>query len=279
MSDQKQSYAHTVLYRTLLPDKEEWTMNDALRALTTEFWRRNPANINKDFDSRHCTIQEGDPGYEFWLEMCKEIKDWFDVSEGRYGDEHPKTQATLKKLEQALDAFYGDQHVVVDGERCHWTVILPDKASWIVDRFCDPTGAGPGVLSHVASILGVSYLLDIMEMSQASVGGRGSPATDPFVDQPSSRLQTPETGDDGLGRRPKSLSNGRGTPEVSSPGTPSSGTKRFFSFKKRESEMPFGREQSPLTGTGSPIGPNRKKLRVSMLGGKKGADGKAKKGT
>jgi hypothetical protein len=130
-----------------------------------ELWCRNEANNPMHFVPGVCCIREGDPGYQSWLELRDKIRQYFAAaatSPDSKGSQHPMTSKTIEMALAAVRAFYGDRHVVVDGERVHWQQILPGRADWIVDRFCSPYNGWNPILSHAALILGITSWLDII---------------------------------------------------------------------------------------------------------------------
>ncbi|KAF5988478.1 hypothetical protein FCOIX_507 [Fusarium coicis] len=155
----------------------EWTMEDAFRALDEEFWCRNPANNRRDFVAGVCRPEDGDPGYQLWLDIRPEIPRYFEVaaaSSDKKPNFHPMTLDIINKAYAAIDSLYGDAHVVVDGQKVPWYATLPKRALWIVDRFCSPRPGWNPMLSHAASMLGILNLLDIMasdpEVQERTVG-------------------------------------------------------------------------------------------------------------
>ncbi|EXK89877.1 hypothetical protein FOQG_07362 [Fusarium oxysporum f. sp. raphani 54005] len=161
MSGQKERYGAEVILR-----KKIWSMEDALHALDAEFWCRNEANDPENFIPGVCTILVGDPGHKFWLELRAKIRLYFQAaaaSPGSQGKRHPMTSKTIKKALAAVRAFYGNQYVIINGERVQWKLALPDRADWIVDRFCSPFQGWNPILSNAASILGLFKWLDVLE--------------------------------------------------------------------------------------------------------------------
>ncbi|KAF5580939.1 uncharacterized protein FSUBG_13270 [Fusarium subglutinans] len=151
--------------RRAITRSKNWTIKDAFHALDEEFWCRNVANNPKDFVAGVSHPLEGDPGYQFWLELNGEIRQYFHIaadSPDKKGSHHPMTRKTIDAALTAIDAFYGDRVVVVDGEQVPWEEAIPRRAEWIVDRFCSPFQGWNPILSNAASILGLNQWLDIM---------------------------------------------------------------------------------------------------------------------
>ncbi|KAF5623354.1 hypothetical protein F52700_9976 [Fusarium sp. NRRL 52700] len=153
---------------TAITRSKNWTMEDAFHALDEEFWCRNLANNPQDFVAGVCRPQEGDPGYELWLELKGEIRQYFKVaaeSPDKQGSHHPMTRKTICAALTAVDAFHGNRKVEVNGEQLLWEETLPKKADWIVDRFCSPFQGWNPILSNTAAVLGLLKWMDIMETS------------------------------------------------------------------------------------------------------------------
>ncbi|KAF5659638.1 hypothetical protein FCIRC_12429 [Fusarium circinatum] len=151
--------------RRAITRSKNWTIKDALHALDEEFWCRNVANNPKDFVAGVSHPLEDDPGYQFWLELKGEIRQYFHIaadSPDKKGSHHPMTRKTIDAALTAIDAFYGDRVVDVDGEQVPWEEAIPRRAEWIVDRFCSPFQGWNPILSNAASILGLNQWLDIM---------------------------------------------------------------------------------------------------------------------
>ncbi|KAF5235793.1 hypothetical protein FANTH_11490 [Fusarium anthophilum] len=151
--------------RRAITRSKNWTITDAFHALDEEFWCRNVANNPKDFVAGVSHPLEDDPGYQFWLELNGEIRQYFHIaadSPDKKGSHHPMTRKTIDAALTAIDAFYGDRVVVVDGEQVPWEEAIPRRAEWIVDRFCSPFQGWNPILSNAASILGLNQWLDIM---------------------------------------------------------------------------------------------------------------------
>ncbi|KAF4945279.1 hypothetical protein FGADI_12065 [Fusarium gaditjirri] len=198
MSEQEERCDANVMFRP-----RNWSKEDALRALDAEFWCRNEANYEKTFNPGESTIREGDPGYEFWLQLRAKIHLYFEAAAAFpdcKGDRHPMTRETIEKALAAVRAFYGDKHVLVDGERVHWEQTLPDKADWIVDRFCSPFNGWNSLLAQAASILGLISWLDIMDpvdWTETSVEGDDVPVQEEDEDNASIKDDdTPMKGND-----------------------------------------------------------------------------------
>ncbi|KAF5571832.1 hypothetical protein FPHYL_170 [Fusarium phyllophilum] len=152
--------------RRAITRSKNWTIEDAFHALDEEFWCRNVANNPEDFVAGVCHPLEGDPGYQFWLELNGEIRQYFHIaaeSPDKKGSHHPMTRKTIDAALTAIDAFYDDRYVDVDGEQVPWVQVIPNRAEWIVDRFCSPLQGWKPILSNAASILGIIQWLDIME--------------------------------------------------------------------------------------------------------------------
>ncbi|EWZ50494.1 hypothetical protein BFJ70_g3526 [Fusarium oxysporum] len=176
MSGQQQRRGTTAILRT-----DDWSLEDALHALDAEFYCRNEAHDPESFVPGVSTILRGEPGYDLWVELRAKIREYFSVAAANpnlKGMKHPMTTQTMRKALTAVRAFYGDRYVDVDGGRVHWDQALPDRADWIVDRFCSPLHGWNPVLSHAASVLGFAKCLDILEPlpgAQNSIeGGDGS---------------------------------------------------------------------------------------------------------
>ncbi|KAF5962850.1 hypothetical protein FBULB1_13783 [Fusarium bulbicola] len=151
--------------RRAISRSKNWTIKDAFHALDEEFWCRNVANNPKDFVAGVSHPLEDDPGYQFWLELNEEIRQYFHIaaySPDKKGSHHPMTRKTIDAALTAIDAFYGDRVVDVDGEQVPWEEAIPRRAEWIVDRFCSPFQGWNPILSNAASILGLNQWLDIM---------------------------------------------------------------------------------------------------------------------
>ncbi|KAF5552963.1 hypothetical protein FNAPI_6881 [Fusarium napiforme] len=161
---------------------KEWTVDDAFRALDEEFWCRNPANNRQDFVAGLCRPEDGDPGHQLWLDIRAEIPRYFEVaaaSSDKRPNLHPMTLDIINKAYAAIDSLYGDEHVVVDGQKVPWYATLPKRALWIVDRFCSPDPGWNPMLSHAASMLGILDSMDIMasdpEVQEITVGEDAGP--------------------------------------------------------------------------------------------------------
>ncbi|KAH7218505.1 hypothetical protein DER44DRAFT_817962 [Fusarium oxysporum] len=154
MPGQQQRHGTTAILRT-----DDWSLEDALHALDAEFYCRNEANNPENFEPGVSTILRGEPGYDLWVELRAKIRDYFSVAAANpdlKGMKHPMTTQTMRKAFAAVRAFYGNRYVDVDGGRVHWDQSLPDRADWIVDRFCSPFHGWNPVLSHAASVLGLA---------------------------------------------------------------------------------------------------------------------------
>ncbi|KAF5542532.1 hypothetical protein FMEXI_7506 [Fusarium mexicanum] len=157
--------------RRAITRSKNWTIKDAFHALDEEFWCRNVANNPKDFLAGVCHPLEDDPGYQFWLEPNGEIRQYFHIaadSPDKKGSHHPMTRKTIDAALTAIDAFYGDRVVDVDGEQVPWEEAIRKRAEWIVDRFCSPFQGWNPILSNSASILGLNQWLDIMAPGDGS---------------------------------------------------------------------------------------------------------------
>ncbi|KAF4502952.1 hypothetical protein FAGAP_818 [Fusarium agapanthi] len=151
--------------RRAITRSKNWTIKDAFHALDEEFWCRNFANNPEDFVAGVCHPLEDDPGYQFWLELNGEIRQYFHIAADfpdKKGSHHPMIRKTIDAALAAIDAFYGDRVVDVDGEQVPWEEAIPKRAEWIVDRFCSPFQGWNPTLSNAASILGLNQWLDIM---------------------------------------------------------------------------------------------------------------------